>query len=139
MQVHEIMTKNPKVLPASSTIREAASRMKELHIGAVPVSRDDKVVGLLTDRDIAIKAVAEGKGPEDSVDSLVDGKVLYCYEKDDVENVLRNMQSQNVQRLLVMDSDQNKDLTGIITLSDIADKCADSLPQDIARACKTYH
>lgn len=141
MQVREVMSHQPKVLAVDATIREAAMKMRENSCGALPIEREDKLIGMLTDRDIAIRAVAEGKNPDDKVSEIMNDQVLYCFENDDVQAVLKNMDEQQVQRLIVLNNPQEKRLVGIVTLSDIADKCTDDVDsaKAIAECCRHYH
>lgn len=141
MQVKDVMNSRPEFLNADATIREAARRMKEQDCGCVPIAQNDRLIGMLTDRDIAISAVAEGRGLDEQVGNLATGKVLYCFEDDDIQDVLQNMREQQVQRLVVLDDEDNKDFVGMITVGDIADKCADDtrVSQAIAQCCKHYH
>lgn len=141
MQVKDVMSSRPEFLNADATIREATRRMKEQDCGCVPIAQNDRLIGMLTDRDIAISAVAEGKGLDERVGNLATGKVLYCFEDDDIQDVLQNMREQQVQRLVVLDDEDNKDFVGMITVGDIADRCADDagVSQAIAQCCKHYH
>lgn len=141
MQVREVMSQQPQVLAANATIREAAIKMRDSSCGALPVEREDKLIGVLTDRDIAIRAVADGKSLEDSVSEIINNQVLYCFENDDVEAVLKNMHEQQVQRLIVLNDEENKELVGIVSVADIADKCKDDVKsaQAIAQCCSHYH
>lgn len=141
MQVREVMSEKPEFMSAEATIQDAAKRMKDQSCGCVPVASNDRLVGILTDRDIAIAAIAEGKGLDEKVGNVVaKGKVLYCFENDDIGDVLRNMSEQHVQRLVVLNDQKNKDFVGMISVSDIADKCSDKqdLSQAIAQCCKHY-
>lgn len=142
MQVKQLMSARPEYLDANATIREAALRMADEDRGFTPVADGEKLVGVLTDRDIALRAFANGKTGDDSVSSIMSGKVLYCYEDDDVKSVLKNMQDQGVQRLIVLDNESDKDFVGVVTLSDIADKCdaGDSeLARELINCCRHYH
>jgi CBS domain-containing protein len=119
MKVHDAMT--PSVLLASPdwSIREAARAMADQDIGALPVGNDERLVGMITDRDIAVRAVAQGLGPDTPVRDVMSSEpVLYCHEDDDLEDVARNMGSVQVRRLPVVNRD--KRLVGIIALSDLA-------------------
>lgn len=140
MQVRDVMTKRPQYLDADATIREAAELMRKHNNGFEPLVRGDKIVGTVTDRDIAIRAVADGKNPDDKVSSIATQEVLYTFEEDDVKDVLKNMQEQNVQRLVVLNNPQDKEFTGVVTVGDIADHCED---EDVARqlvdCTKHYH
>lgn len=142
MQVKEAMSQKPDYLNADDTIREAARHMRDHHTGFMPVARDGKLVGTVTDRDLAMRVLAEGKNLDENLSSIVSGKVLYCFEDTDVKEALRNMHDQHVQRLVVLKDEQHKDLAGIISISDIADKCADQdteLSGLICQATRHYH
>ena len=119
MQVREAMTKEVRLATPGQTIREAARLMSECDAGILPVGENDRLVGMITDRDIALRAVAKGLGPDTPVrDVMSTDKVHYCFEDDDVDDVAKNMGDEKVRRLPVMD--RNKRLVGIISLGDIS-------------------
>lgn len=92
--------------------------MAQLDIGALPVQDNDRLIGMITDRDIAVRAVAEGKGAEASVRDVMTSEIKYCYDDQSVEEVTRNMGEQRIRRLPVMNRD--KRLVGILSLGDLA-------------------
>jgi predicted transcriptional regulator len=140
MQVRDVMSPRPEVLAAEATIRDAALSMRKYESGVMPIQKNDKLIGLLTDRDITIRAVAEGLNPNDKVTEILAPEVLYCFEDDDIGSVLENMREQQVQRLIVLNNPERKDLVGIISVADIADKCDDAeSAQAIVECCKHYH
>lgn len=140
MQIREVMSPRPKVLAADATIREAAIQMRDCSSGLMPIQKNDRLIGMLTDRDITIRGVAGGKSPDDKVSDIIAEEVLYCFENDDVKSVLKNMQQQQVQRLVVLNNDQSKDLVGIVSVADIADKCEDTeSAKAIVECCRHYH
>ncbi len=140
MRVREVMSERPEYLDVNATIREAAMRMKTADRGFTPIAKGEKLVGILTDRDIAIRAMAEGKNANEKVGTILTSTVLYCYEDDDIAEVLQRMQDQEVQRLVVLNNDKNKDVAGVVSLSDIADHCNDdALSRRIVNACRHYH
>jgi CBS domain-containing protein len=118
MKVSDVMTRQVELTSPEATIRDAARRMAEIDGGVMPVSENDRLVGMITDRDIAIRAVAQGKGPDAKVREVMTQEVKYCYEDDDVDNVVKNMAEIKVHRLPVMSRD--KRLVGIVSLGDIA-------------------
>ena len=119
MQVRDAMTRDVRVATPGQTIRDVARVMAEIDAGILPVGENDRIVGMITDRDIAVRAVAAGKGPETPVrDVMSTDQVMYCFEDDDVDDVARNMGKVKVRRLPVMD--RNKRLVGIISLGDVA-------------------
>jgi len=119
MQVREIMTKNVEAIQTGSTIKEAAEKMKRFDVGAMPVFDDGEAVGILTDRDITIRAVAEGHDPTRmSVKEVMTKEVIFCREDESVEYAADLMKQKQVRRLLIKDS-QGK-VVGILSLGDIA-------------------
>jgi CBS domain-containing protein len=118
MKVSEVMTKDVRLIEPTQTIREAARLMAELDTGIMPVREGDRLVGMITDRDIAVRAVAQGRGPDTSVRDVMTDDVKYCYEDDDTDDVARNMADIQVRRLPVLTRD--KRLVGIISLGDMA-------------------
>ena len=118
MKVSKAMTKDVKIGSPSQTIREAAQAMAELDVGSLPVGDNDRLVGMITDRDIAVRAVAQGKGPDTSVREVMSTDVKYCFDDDDLEEVAENMGDIKVRRLPVLN--REKRLVGIVSLGDIA-------------------
>jgi CBS domain-containing protein len=121
MRVSEAMTREVRVANPGQTIRDVAKIMDEIDAGAVPVGENDRLVGMITDRDIAIRAVALGKGPETPVrDVMSDTQVLYCYDDEDLDDVAKNMANEQVRRLPVVN--REKRLVGIVSLGDVAQR-----------------
>ncbi len=118
MRVSEAMTRQVHLVNPGQTIRDAAEIMSEIDAGALPVSDGERLVGMITDRDIAVRAVASGKGPDTLVEDVMSKEVLYCYEDDDTEDVAENMADIQVRRLPVVNRD--KRLVGILSLGDLA-------------------
>jgi CBS domain-containing protein len=118
MKVSEAMTRDVKTANPNQSIREAARLMAEIDAGAIPVDENDRLVGMLTDRDIAVRAVAQGRGPETRVQEIMSSRVLYCFADQSVDEVTRNMGDIQVRRLPVVDRD--KRLVGILSLGDLA-------------------
>jgi CBS domain-containing protein len=121
MRVSEAMTREVRVASPGQTIRDVAKIMDEINAGSMPVGDNDRLVGMITDRDIAIRAVALGKGPDTPVREVMSSEqVLYCYDDEEVDHVARNMASEQVRRLPVVNRD--KRLVGIISFGDVAQK-----------------
>ncbi len=119
MQLKDIMTPDPLVLSPETTLKEAAQRMRDLDSGVMPVGERDRLVGMLTDRDITVRATAEGKDPNGTpVREVMTTEVVYCFEDDDVRDAARKMEEHQVRRLIVLNRD--KRLVGIVALGDIA-------------------
>ena len=120
MQVKEAMTTEVELASPTQTIRQAALLMGKTDCGALPVADKDSLVGMITDRDIAIRAVAAGKGPKTLVRDIMSAEVLYCFEDQDLDEVARNLADVKVRRLPVMN--REKRLVGILALGDMARK-----------------
>jgi CBS domain-containing protein len=118
MQVGEVMSIQVNIASPHQTIREAAQMMADIDAGALPVRDNDRLVGMITDRDIAVRAVAAGKGPETPVREVMSTDVKYCFADDEVDEVAHNMADIKLRRLPVLDG--RKRLVGIISLADIA-------------------
>ena len=118
MRVFEAMTRDVRVALPEQTIQEAAKMMGDMDAGVLPVREGDRLVGMITDRDIAVRAVALGKGPQTPVREVMSPEVMYCFEDDDTDAVARNMADIKVRRLPVVNRD--KRLVGIIALGDLA-------------------
>jgi CBS domain-containing protein len=119
MQLKDIMTRDPVVLSPDVPLKEAAQKMREIDSGVMPVGEDDQLLGMLTDRDITVRATAEGKDPNNTpVREVMTPEVVYCFEDDDVRDAARKMEEHQVRRLIVLTRD--KRLAGIVALGDIA-------------------
>lgn len=118
MKVSDCMTRDVKMANPGETLQDAARMMAELDAGILPVSEGDRLVGMITDRDIAIRGVACGKGPDALVGDVMSREVRYCYEDDDSEDILQNMSELQVRRLPVLS--RQKRLVGIVSLADLA-------------------
>ena len=118
MQIKDAMTMDVRIVSPNQSIREAAQMMAEIDAGILPVGENDRLVGIITDRDIAVRAVAAGKGPDTRVREVMSREVKYCFEDDDVEDVAENMADIKVRRLPVLNRD--KRLVGIVSLADLA-------------------
>ena len=120
MKVREAMTNDVCLAHPDRSIREAAQLMTEHDIGALPVGEDDRLVGMITDRDIAVRAVAAGLGPDTKIREVMSEQVMYCFEDEDISDVAQNMGDIKVRRLPVLNRD--KRMVGIVSLGDVAVK-----------------
>jgi CBS domain-containing protein len=118
MKVSEAMTRDVRVASPEETIRQAAKTMASLDAGVLPVGENDHLIGMITDRDIAIRGIAQGKGPKAKVRDVMTEDVKYCFDDQEVEEVTRSMADIQVRRLPVLNRD--KRLVGILSLGDIA-------------------
>ncbi len=119
MKIRDCMTRQVHTVGPSATISEAARMMADNDVGILPVANPDRLVGMISDRDIAIRGIAAGLGPDARVSAVMSDEVMYCYEDEEIEDVLANMGDIPVRRLPVVD--RNKQLVGIVSLSDLAD------------------
>lgn len=120
MRVGDAMTIEVYVAHPNQSLREVAELMAGLDVGALPVEEKGRLVGMVTDRDIAVRGVAANKAPSTRVREVMSRGVKYCYEDEKIDHVVHNMSEIQVRRLPVVDRD--KHLVGIISLADIAIK-----------------
>ena|SRR3990167_5891629 len=122
MLAKDLMSKKPEYLPPTATLKQAADQMRTHDYGFIPVGENDRLIGVVTDRDITIRAIAEGKDPTKTTlrDVMTKG-IQWCYETDSMEKIAKKMEDMQIRRLAVLNKD--KRLTGIISLGDIATKC----------------
>ena len=118
MKVSEVMTSDVQTVTPDQSAREAASFMLRAEAGSIPVTEGDKVIGMITDRDIAVRGVAEGRGPDTPVRELMTDHVICAREDDNVDDIARRMSEEQVRRLPVLDADDR--LCGIVSLGDLA-------------------
>ncbi len=118
MKVSEAMTRNVQVADPGQTIADAARMMATLDAGSLPVGDGGRLIGMITDRDIAIRAVANNQGPDTAIRDVMTNDVKYCFEDEDTNHVASNMGDQQVRRLPVVSRD--KRLVGILSLGDVA-------------------
>ena len=140
MKIKEMMTKNVKVLPRNATVREAAKLMKDIDVGSIPVTENDQIVGMVTDRDIVLRSTAEGHNPGDvTVGDIMTGEFFFCYEDEDVKQAARVMSDHQVRRLPIVNR-QNQ-LVGIVSLGDLSvdagsDKVSGQTLENISKPAK---
>lgn len=121
MKVNEIMTTEFERIDSDSSLFDAAEKMKSFNIGFLPVEEGDKFIGLLTDRDIVIRGLAEGLDPRrTSVKDIATSDIVYCFEDESIEDAARLMEDNQVRRLIVVDHEQRP--VGIVSIGDIAVK-----------------
>lgn len=136
-KISEVMTRDIHVASPDQTIREAAVTMAREDIGSLPVGENDRLVGMITDRDIVLRAVAEGLAPDTRIRDVMTDKIKYCFEDEDIANVAQHMADLHVRRLPVINRD--KRLVGIVALSNVA-QCGDRKATDqMLRGVATPH
>jgi CBS domain-containing protein len=123
MKVSEVMTRDVQTVRPDQTAREAASFMLRADAGSIPVTDGGRLVGMITDRDIAVRGVAEGHGPDTRVSELMTNDIVSVRESDDTDDVAVRMSEAQVRRLPVID-DQER-LCGIVSLGDLTQQGED--------------
>jgi len=124
MQVSDVMTRGVECTRPEATLQEAAAKMKSLDVGPLPVCDNDRLVGMVTDRDITIRATAAGDAPrERRVRDVMTPEVIYCFEDQDATEAARLMKDRQVRRLVVLN--RNKRMVGIVSLGDLAVETGD--------------
>ena len=119
MKISEVMTRDVETVNPDEPIQQAAQFMLRADTGSLPVCDGEKLVGMLTDRDIAVRAVADGRGPDTPVREAMTDHVDYCFEDDDVEGVAMKMSDTQVRRFPVLSRDDQK-LVGVVSLGDLS-------------------
>lgn len=120
--IADIMTRDVMTVSPQETIRRAAQLMDELNVGSIPVCDAGRLVGIVTDRDITVRATSVGEGPDETeVQDVMSTDVHYCFDDQDVEEVMEKMRDAKVRRIPVMDH-HTHNLVGIVSLGDLATK-----------------
>jgi len=136
MKIREIMTSNVECLAPEATLKEIAQEMKALDVGFIPVCENDRLVGTVTDRDIVVRAVAEGKDANTSkARDIMTHEIVYAFEDDDVKTVAGKMREKDVRRILILD--KTKRLVGVVSIGDVAkveEKVSGKTLRDITEA-----
>ena len=137
MTIREIMTQDVESIPADTTIRNAAEKMASMDVGVLPVIESDELIGIITDRDICIRAVAEGLDPDSTaVHDVMTPNVECCHEDDEVEQCAELMEQRRIRRILIVDEDDR--LSGIVSLGDLATRTGDhELPEEVLEEVST--
>ena len=127
MKVSEVMTLDVQTVRPDQPVQDAASFMLTANAGSIPVTDGDRLIGMITDRDIAVRGVAKGYGPDTPVRELMSDEIICARDDDDVEDIASRMSEAQVRRLPVIDRDER--LCGIVSLGDLSRETDD----DIAR------
>ena len=119
MQLRDVMTRDVEVVHPNATLREAAEKMEALNVGPLPVCDGERLVGMVTDRDITVRATSAGLDPnEATVREVMSPEAAYCFEDQDTDEAARLMEERQIRRLVILDRD--KRLVGIVSLGDLA-------------------
>ena len=119
MKVSQIMTKTAHTILPDATVEQAAQRMRDANVGLLPVVEESKVIGIVTDRDLAVRAIAQGRNPHlTTVRDVMTQEALWCYEDDAVTEASHVMEKNHIRRLVVMT--RRHQFAGVLTLTDLA-------------------
>lgn len=131
MLVRQCMIKDVQWINHNSSLKEAAQKMRDGDFGSLPVGEGDRLIGMITDRDIVIRAIAEGKDPSTvKVSECMTKQLLYCYDDQTLEEVTKNLGDNQIRRIPVMN--RQKRLVGILSLADLA--LSDADPEQVEAA-----
>jgi CBS domain-containing protein len=124
-KIQDVMTRNVEVMRPHDSIRAAAEKMRDLNVGPVPICDGQRVVGMLTDRDIVVRVIADGKNPDITrISDVMSAGVEYCFEDEDINDALEHMAAKQVRRLIVVNRD--KKLVGIVSLGDLSQEAREA-------------
>ena len=138
MKVKDAMHEGVTWVPPTTRIAELARAMRDEGIGSIPVGENDKLIGMVTDRDIAIKGLADGRDPATlTARDVMTGPILYCRTEEDIDDAARVMEQHQVRRLPVID--ENKRMVGILSLGDIASATSHELTGELTQAVAEHH
>lgn len=136
MQIKQIMTNDVKYIQSDTTLRDAAAAMADLDCGFLPIGDGSggKLRGVITDRDIVIRGTAQGLDPNKAtVDQIKTNDVWYCFEDDALDAAAESMSKRKIYRLIVLNNENEKKITGVISLGDIVRQNEERLAGHIAR------
>lgn len=125
-KLKDIMSPDVKIISPDATIRQAAQKMRDGDFGMLPVAENDRMIGAISDRDIAIRAIAEGKGLDTKVREVMSDGIAWAYDDDSVDHAAEIMSEHQVRRLPVVN--RQKRLVGIVALGDFAVESSDLEP-----------
>lgn len=137
MKISEIMSREVRTTSPETTLQEAAILMRQADIGALIISEDDRMVGMLTDRDIVIRAIAEGKSLNTPVRQIMSDEIKYCRSDESIDHVAKNMAQIQKRRLPVVD--KQKRLVGVVSLANIASVNTDKVSANLLRGVASAH
>lgn len=131
--VSEVMTRDVRYVSPQENLQRAAQMMDELNVGALPVCDGDRLVGMITDRDITVRATATGRAPQDAhVEEVMSGEVRWCFEDQALDEVMIEMADSQIRRVPVVTHDDQHKLIGIVSLGDVATRTGqDGQKQDV--------
>lgn len=129
-QIHEIMSRDIVHIAPAATIEDAARLMRKYDIGALPICEGKRLVGMVTDRDLAVRAIAMRHAPHDAVAQICTAQVEWCFEDEDIDAVQRRMAEAQIRRVPVLN--RRREIVGAVSIGDIATRCAGPQRERIA-------
>ncbi len=135
--VAQVMSRNARSVAPQETLQQAAKLMDELDVGALPVCNGERLVGMVTDRDIAIRGAAAGKSPQAAhVEDVMSTEVRWCFEDEPLDDVIQQMSYNQIRRLPVIAHDDTQKLVGMVSLGDLATKTEDEAREEVEQLTK---
>jgi CBS domain-containing protein len=138
MKVKDAMHRNAEWVEPTTTVSALAKKMRDLDVGSLPVGENDRLVGMVTDRDIAIRAVAEGADPNQvTARDIMSKGIVYCRDDEELEDAVRIMEQKQIRRLPVIDG--NKRMVGILSLGDVSHAASHEIAGEVTAAVSAHH
>lgn len=137
MKVKDAMHRGVEWAEPDAALGELARRMREEDIGAIPIGENDRLVGMVTDRDIVVKGLADGAVEGKTARDVMTAGIVYCRDSEDLDDALRIMEQRRIRRLPVIDD--NKRMVGILSLGDVSHAASRELAGELAAAVSDHH
>jgi CBS domain-containing protein len=132
MYIREAMHPGAEWITPDKTLEEAARKMRDLDVGCLPVGENDRLVGMITDRDIVCRGIAFGSDPKTAVKDVMSTGIVYCFEDEEIDDVAHFLEEKQLHRLVVLN--RRKRMVGLLSLGDIATHCSHELTGEILDA-----
>jgi CBS domain-containing protein len=137
MKINEIMSREVRTISPDTPLREVAQIMRQADIGALVINQNDRMAGMVTDRDLVVRAMAEGMNMDTPVSRIMSDEVRYCFEDEEIDHVAKNMAQIEKRRLPVVNRD--KRLVGMVSLANVASCNADKVSANLLRGVAQPH
>ena len=138
MQVKDAMHRGATWVGPETTLNELAKKMRDEDIGSIPIGENDRLIGMVTDRDIALRGMADGRDVQSlTARDVMTSPIIYCRAEEDIGDAIRIMEGEGVRRLPVID--ENKRMVGILALGDIADCAPRDMSAEVVQAVTAHH
>jgi CBS domain-containing protein len=138
MKVKEAMHKGVEWVSPDTPVKTLASKMREYDIGVIPIGENDRLIGMVTDRDIAVRGLPDGRDlSELTARDVMTAEVIYCRETDDIDDAVQVMEDRRVRRLPVLDA--NKRMVGMLSLGDVSHAASQKIAAELTKAVSAHH